>query len=171
MKETLKRWLLFFQRRNKNGVPYRLSPYGRMVDQLFLETEKLYHSYDLSDYDFIEDSIKLETIRFPDFSCNWGKYSEPADVRHRENGNKSDGCYSFTVKTSKYKSYAAPAHDPLDDLEYPNYSHTEIRLVKESHRNNFVSIPPKKSDVGKIQKAEYRQYLANSIHFDIRAKD
>ena len=128
--------------------------------------DKLFHGFD--DYDINEvGQIKLESIRFPDFSCNWSLFSYPKDVRYRKNGNLTDGCYSFLVNTARYKKYATPVHDPIFDKKCPNYSHVEVRELRDGE--DILTEPPKgrskkKSKLAKSQRLEYRQnLLLNSI--------
>ena len=71
-------------------VPEHLHINGRTEDQSFTEDDQLYRSYTFEEYDFLEDLIKTETVKFPDFSCNWNRYSEPVDVRYRLNGRKKE---------------------------------------------------------------------------------
>lgn len=70
-------------------VPEHLHINGRTEDQSFTENDHLYRGYTFEEYDFLEDAIKTETVKFPDFSCNWNRYSEPVDVRYRLNGRKT----------------------------------------------------------------------------------
>jgi len=149
-------------------VPEHLHINGRTEDQSFTEDDHLYRGYTFEEYDFLEDLIKTETVKFPDFSCNWNRYSEPVDVRYRLNGRKTDGCYSFNVTTARYKKIATPVHDPIDHPEYPNYSHTEIRVCRETDPPNFV--PPKNRKLkSKSKKLAYRENMVNNLSIEIKA--
>ena len=125
-----------------NDYPQHLRINGRKSrsPENFQPQDKLYHGFvfnDLAD----NNNINLDTIRFPDFSCNWGKFSNPEDVRIRENGKYSDCCYSFTVKTSQFKKIAISVHDPITEYEYENYSHVEVRELNENE--DILFEPPK----------------------------
>ena len=82
---------------------------------------------------------KLETIRLPDFSCNWWRFSRPSDIWFRQNSSPNDGCYKFPVKASRCKEWATPVHDPLPDRP-ANYSHIEIRVLREGEK--VIEEPP-----------------------------
>jgi len=133
----------------------------------FKDNDKLYHAFsreDLSD----DNVIEVNSIRFPDFSCNWGRFSKPDHVRFRKNGNMTDGCYSFTVLTSRYKKIATPVHDPIDDKFFPNYSHIEVRELYEGESVLFE--PPKnrkKKKSSKARRLEYRKNLLNNIEIEL----
>lgn len=130
----------------------------------FQDQEKLYRSYDKDDLDE-NDKIKLETIKFPDFSCNWSKLSIPQDILFIKNAKQNDGCYSFTVLTSRYNKMATPIHDPTDDDKYPNYSHVEVRELNPDE--NIYFEPPKgrksKSKTTKNRRMVYRYNLQRKL--------
>jgi hypothetical protein len=133
----------------------------------FKENDKLYHAF--SREDLSEDGvIEGNSIRFPDFSCNWGRFSEPVYIRFRKNGNMTDGCYSFTVQTSRYKRIATPVHDAIDDEFFPNYSHVEVRELYEGE--DILFEPPKnrkKKKSSKGRRLEYRKNLLNNVEIEI----
>jgi|WetSurMetagenome_2_1015567.scaffolds.fasta_scaffold399587_2 hypothetical protein len=120
-------------------LPDRLKRNGRphIHTTQIKDTEKLYRSYSLNDIDKETGIIKLETIRFPDCSCNWSRFSKPPDIWYISN-NKKNGCYFIKVKDARYKKIANPVHDELDD----NYSHIEIRLLLDNEDFDFE--PPQK---------------------------
>jgi hypothetical protein len=150
------------------SVPEHLHINGREPDQYFESDDLLFRSFTLCEYDATINSIKTETIRFPDISCNWCRYSEPGDVQHRNNGNPSDGCYSFSVKVSSYQNQAKPVHDPIDDQDYPNYSHTEIRALRQTDQLN--AIPPQRRKFAPPSKRlAYRDNIANNLKIEIMA--
>jgi hypothetical protein len=115
--------------------------------------------------------IRIETIRFPDFSCNWSRFSLPSDVRYRLNGRPTDGAYAFTVEIARYKSIATPVHDPLySPME--NYSHVEVRELLDGE--SVFSEPPrcrKKKKSGRARRLEYRQNLLNGLHVELEPAD
>lgn len=133
------------------------------------DEEKLFHGFNKNDLDDNND-ISVETIRFPDFSCNWSRFSEPKDVKYRENGSKKDGCYSILVRISRYKSYATPVHDPLTQpLE--NYSHIEVRELYDGESVYFEPTKNrKKKKSGKDRRLEYRQNILNNLNIVLKAK-
>ncbi|MEE9337301.1 MAG: hypothetical protein V3U87_04410 [Methylococcaceae bacterium] len=124
--------------------------------------DKLYRGFKKSDLDQDTGNLEVNSIRFPDFSCNWSRFSKPQDVKLRSNGSPSDGCYSFTVEHSRYKEMATPCHDPLKKEK--NYSHIELRQLTIEEQVSFE--PPKgrklekqKQGWSKAQRLEYRQNL------------
>jgi hypothetical protein len=145
----------------------RINGRRKLANTAFQDDNKLYHAFDENDID--EGGIRLETIRFPDFSCNWCKFSTPQDVRYRMNGKTTDGCYSFAVVASRYKNIATPVHDPLEDKKHPNYAHTEVRELLEGE--DILFEPPKnrkgKSKKSKSNRLEYRQNLLNNITIEL----
>ena len=145
----------------------RINGREKLPNTVFLDDDKLYHAFDKDDIE--EDDFRLDSIRFPDFSCNWDKFSIPQDIRFRENGKMTDGCYSFTVCTSRYKNYATPVHDPIEDEKHPNYAHTEVRELLEGE--DILFEPPKnrkpKSKKSKSIRLEYRQNLLNNITIEL----
>ncbi|MCP4137356.1 MAG: hypothetical protein GY754_40690 [bacterium] len=165
----LKKLLKFL---NLTNYPKELKISGRkkLKTSDFLNTDKLYHGFSKKDLDE-DNKLDLNTIRFPDFSCNWDRFSKPDHIHYRENGNRNDGCYSFTVEISRYKKIATPVHDPIKEpLE--NYSHAEIRQLKEDE--NILFEPPKnrklKSKTLKSKRLEYRQNIINNLLIEIEPK-
>jgi len=98
--------------------------------------EKLYRAFRKNDLDD-DYEIKVNSISFPDPSFNWSRFSRPVDIRKRENGLKTDGCYSITVEQSRYHNMATPCHDPIRR----NYSHTEVRQFLPNE--DIFTEPPK----------------------------
>ena len=113
--------------------------------------------------------LKVETIGFPNPSCNWSQFSEPEHVRYIKGGNKQAGCYSFTVSVARYKSIATPVHDPDDDALYPNYAHVEIRELQVGE--GVLCEPPKerKKKRSKRKRAERQLYRMNLV-FNIKTE-
>ncbi len=149
----------------------RIKGRKKLLNNEFNEADKLFHAFDNEDLDELYN-IRIETIRFPDFSCNWSKFSKPEHIRHRRNGNIKDGCYSFTVKTSRYKKLATPVHDPLNDKDYPNYAHAEVRELLEGE--DIFYEPPKgrkkDSKRAKSIRREYRQNISNNLNVELEPK-
>lgn len=142
---------------------------------VFLSTDKLYVGYRLSDLDE-RGRLKLETIRSPNFSCNWSRFSKPRHVKCRKNGLSTDGCFSFTVEMARFQNHANPVHDPIPfsfaKQQLPNFSHVEVRELKIGEDFNFE--PPKKRNVSKnrdfrIRQAEFRNNIRDRCIFEITA--
>lgn len=127
----------------------------------FKDTDKLYRGFKLSDLDSETNQIKTEVIKFPDFSCNWEVFSTPEDVKYRQNGNLTDGCFSFTVETSKYKNFAKPIHDPIEEEDYENYSHVEVRQLSTEELDHPPDFEPAKKRKGKFRKSDKLEYRIN----------
>jgi hypothetical protein len=168
MIQLWKRWLATLR---SYSYPRRLRLRGRAVlpCSAFRLEDKLYHGFSVEDLDDL-DNIKIETIRFPDFSCNWARFSIAADVRLRENGQPTDGAYAFTVETARYKSLATPVHDPLR-RPVENYAHVEVRELQEEE--SVLEAPPKnrkKKKSGKSRRLEYRQNLLNQLSVELPAE-
>ncbi len=154
---------------NKNYPKYLLiNGKNRLTPADFLPQDKLYRGFVIDDL-FIDNKINFKTIRFPDISCNWGRFSNPEDVRLRPNGENTDGCYSFTVESSRYKNIATPVHDPIDEKEYENYSHVEIRELYDGE--DILSEPPRdrKRKGGKSRRQEYRKYISINVNIELDA--
>ncbi|MDA2918057.1 hypothetical protein MYX76_00940 [Desulfobacterota bacterium AH_259_B03_O07] len=138
----------------------------------FMDNEKLFRAFDERDLDET-DKIKLETVRFPDFSCDWSRFSKPGHIRYRINGSMTDGCYSFTVLTSRYKEIATPVHDPISDDKFPNYAHVEVRELSEGESIYFE--PPKnrkrRTGSSKQRRLEYRQNMVNNLFIDLNPSE
>ncbi|KJU84489.1 hypothetical protein MBAV_003316 [Candidatus Magnetobacterium bavaricum] len=126
----------------------------------FNKSDKLYRSYDRYDLDD-SGEIRETTIRFPDVSFNWSRFSEPGDIIYRKNGKPTDGCYSITVETSRFENIANPVHDPINDDDNPNYAHVEVRVLKDGEDFNFE--PPKGRKLNsKATKFKYRRNILNN---------
>ncbi len=126
--------------------------------------DKLYVAFDRDDTDQSTGDLIPERIRFPDFSCNWSRFSKPADVRVRPGGQPDDGCYSFTVAVARYKELATTVHDPISEKDYENYAHVEVRELQPGE--SVFSEPPRgrkwSSKGRKNLRMEYRQNIINN---------
>jgi hypothetical protein len=78
--------------------------------------DKLYRGFRSEELDD-EGKLDADTLRLPDLSCNWNRFSIPHDIRYRMPGCEQDGCYAITVETARYKSFATPCHDPMCGAE------------------------------------------------------
>ena len=91
-------------------------------------------------------------------------------MRLRANGRATEGSYSFTVQTARYRSLATPAHDPLTH-PVQNYAHTEVRELHEGE--SVLYEPPKnrknKKKAGKARRLEYRQNILNNLEVELPA--
>jgi len=152
----------------KKGFPDRLKMRNRnhCKAEDFKDCHRFFRAFQIRDLDE-NGNIKLETIKFPDLSCNWSMFSKPQDIWYKENSSINDGCYSFSVKTSKFNNLATPVHDPLDN----NYSHTEVRIVKQGANANEKLYPPKGQKLNnKTKKLEYRTYIRNHLKIHLVAR-
>jgi hypothetical protein len=136
--------------------PERMFRSGRPVDQVFSPDENLYFRY--KDNETVDGRIIPVGIRFPDFSVNRSKYSEPEDVLIPSYAEY--GILTFKVKdipaperTNETTLYEWKAvHEPLDD----NYSHSEVQTFK----NGMYT---KKLDVPKTLKKKFRVILSERM--------
>lgn len=136
----------------------------------FLTDDKLYRGFNRSDLVPDTDTLEVNSIGFPDFSCNWNRFSEPTDIRKRENAELTDGCYSFNVEIARYKNMATPCHDPIED----NYAHVEVRQLKEDESIYFE--PPKERKLKsnnwcKSKRLEYRKNIINNLSIELEIDD
>jgi hypothetical protein len=133
--------------------------------------ERLYRGYRLSDLDERTGGIAVSAIRFPDFSCNWSRFSRPEEVRNRQNGQPTDGCFSFSTEHARYNEMATTCHDPMEG----NYARTEIRQLRREE--DAFTEPPKRRKLEKAkdgwsrsQRLEYRQHLVFSLSIELEAR-
>ncbi|HTN43852.1 MAG TPA: hypothetical protein VMN77_08665 [Nitrospiria bacterium] len=140
----------------------------KLSSSAFQDDDKLFRAFQKDDLDENEN-IRLETIKFPDISSNWSRFSVAKDVKFRKNGLKTDGCYSITVLVSRFKKIATPVHHPISDCVYPNYAHVEIRVLYEGEDVLFE--PPRGRKIKpKSKKLEYRQNLKDSLQIELRSE-
>lgn len=162
-----RRFIEFFK---KNKYPSNLRINGRkkLPTTSFKNEDKLFRSFVRDDLDENEQ-IKLELIPFRDISCNWSRFSIAKNILFKKNARPTDGCYSFAVATSRYEKMATPVHDPINDKQYPNYSHVEVRALKEDE-DVYYEPPKKRRRVRpKSQKQAYRQNLLNALNIEFDA--
>ncbi len=128
-----------------SSIPERLHQNGRTEDSEFLSSELLYFRCDPTHVDG-DYQVLPAAFRFPDFSVNRGKYSEPADVLLPN--WPSHGVFSVAVgdlpaaiSTGSGQSATeysfSPAHVPL----LKNYSHSEIRTSKNGSFSSSLGTP------------------------------
>jgi len=141
---------------SNDGRPERMYRNNRHIDPSFDENENLYNRFK-QNY-FKDGKFLPEGIRFPDWSVNREKYSEPEDVLIP---NYSDwGIIEFKVgaipqsleSLGDVKFDFKVEHDPYDD----NYSHSEVRTYKNGVHEKRIDLP-------KLVKKEFRQRLSEKI--------
>ena len=131
----------------------------------YLPHDRLYRGFRIHDMNEDAGVLEANAIRFPDFSCNWGRLSEPADVRRRQGALPTDGCFSFSVSTAQFEHMATPCHDPLPE----NPSHTEVRQLREDESLTFE--PPKGRKLqshnwSRTNRMRYRQNIINNMSIE-----
>jgi hypothetical protein len=129
----------------------------------FVLSEHLFRGFRKDDLDEF-GKIHVNSIRFPDFSCNWERFSAAKDVRRRNNGLETDGCYAFTVEVSRYKDMATPCHDPNPPNDPNNYAHVEVRQLDEGE--SVLEAPPKgrtKKIWSKSMRMDYRKHIVDHL--------
>ncbi|GBU22140.1 hypothetical protein R80B4_02045 [Fibrobacteres bacterium R8-0-B4] len=125
--------------------------------------DRLFRGFRKNDLDNESGEILANSIRFPDFSCNWERFSAPEDVKRRNNGLETDGCYAFTVEVSRYKDMATPCHDPNPENDPGNYAHVEVRQVRPGE-SVFEAPPHGRPKFGsKSMRMEYRQHIVYNL--------
>lgn len=133
----------------------------RLLPADFELTDKLYRGFAADELDD-DGCIDTNTLRLPDLSCNWGRFSLPGDVRHRMLACERDGCYSISVGVARHASFATPCHDPICGEEIENYSHVEVRELLESE--SVLDEPPKgRKKRRKVLRAEWKTNIINQL--------
>jgi hypothetical protein len=149
-----------------SDFPARLRIAGRqrLSPRNFAQDDLLYRDFRL-DYLNEQGEIEANTIRFPDLSCNWSRFSLPDDVKYRENGLNTDGCYSITVEFSRFQNIATPVHDLIQNVEFENYAHVEVRELKPEE-DIFIEPPKGRKPNGKKAKKRrsiYRRHICQNL--------
>ena len=134
----------------------------KFIPSDYLATDRLYRSFRLSELNEGLNTLEFNAISFPDYSCNWNRFSEARDILNREKGLPTDGCFSFSVEVAQFESMATPCHDPLPE----NYAHTEVRQLMEHEPLSFE--PPQKRKLeshnwNKTRRRKYRQNIVNNL--------
>jgi hypothetical protein len=128
----------------------------RPVDENFDVAEALYYRCQAQHVD--GHQLLPEAIRFPNFSVNRSKYSEPEDVLIPSYHNW--GIATFGVRdlpepesTDEKTEYEwQVVHDPLED----NYAHSEVRTFKNRTYSEDLKVPT-------TIKKKFRQILSERI--------
>lgn len=134
----------------------------------FSPSDKLFRGFKTSELDE-HGELDADTLRLPDLSCNWDRFSLPDDIRYRMPGCDADGCYSITVATVRYNSFANVVHDPICGKapnRVENYAHVEVRELRDEE--GFDTVPPKgrKKRSGKAHKLlrfKWRTNIVNNL--------
>jgi len=160
---------------NEEESKNRLKISGRIKQQQvsFGDLDRLYRKYKSVHLDSNGD-IEVNLIPFPDMSCNWSKFSNSVDVLYNPESRSCTeelGCYSFTVKDSRYKNIATPVHDPIIKENYENYAHIEIRPLIENEDIYFEPPQGRNKAMNKAIKLEYRTNLKNNIKIDFNCNN
>jgi hypothetical protein len=124
--------------------------------------DHLYRAFSLADLDDA-GNIDVASFESSDLSCNWSRFAIASDIRHRENGRPTDGCYSITVEVARYRRMATPCHDPIQTPEFENYAHVEIRWLHSGE--SVLDSPPhgRKNRSGKAAKADRLAWRTNAV--------
>ena len=134
----------------------------------FKESDLLYVGYRLANVDPKDGRLSTDSIRLPDWSCNWDRFSRPEDVRARERGLVTDGCLSISICDIRYREYATAVHDPICNQPLENYSHCEVRTVQQGV--NVHTEPPRNgSKRGKQDRLAWRRHVRNKLQIVIEA--
>jgi hypothetical protein len=121
----------------------------------------------------LDDNGNVDVASFEsrDLSCNWDRFSIPADIRHRPSGRETDGCYSMNVETARFKNRATPCHDLIATPDYQNYAHVEIRWLNVGEPTDFApphGRNPGKSKTAKALRLEWRTNAVRNLKFEIQ---
>lgn len=142
----------------------RLAIRGRptLNNGAFNPADRLYRGYCLDDFDD-NGNIDVASFESRDLSCNWDRFSIPSDVRHRLRGRETDGCYSITVEVARYKSLTTPCHHPIQQPDYENYAHVEIRWLEPGESVEFTPPHGRQTSRGKAAKAQRLEWRQNAV--------
>ena len=147
------------------SIPDRLRSNGRQPDPIFEDNECLYFRCSVDQID--ENGILQDAIKFPNWSTNRAKYSEPEDVLLPKFSNWGIAQFRIIDIPKSLQSEGGitcqfrPIHDPVslsveDGDTYENYAHTEVRTFKD----NVFDIKRKPPT---LIKKEFRARLAARI--------
>lgn len=145
----------------------RLACRGRpkFVPADFSSDERLYRGFKIDELDEA-GVVDANTLRLPDLSCNWSRFSEPEDIRHRMAGCEKDGCYSLSVENARYDEFATACHSPICGEMIENYSHVELREIYDDE--TIHTEPPqgrekRKNRTAKAMRLAWRTHIVNNI--------
>jgi hypothetical protein len=127
-----------------------------------MASDRLHRGFCLADVDDNGD-IDVASFESRDLSCQWSRFAIPTDIRHREDDRESDGCYSFTVETARFRNLATPCHDPIEKPSHEDYSHVEIRWLNPGESIDFAPPHGRKNRSGKAAKADRLAWRTNAV--------
>lgn len=151
---------------------------AKLACTAFSETDRLFRGFRKAELDPHTGQLDIDSLsaslKLPDLSCNWDRYSHPEDVRFRKPGCEREGCYSFTVAAVRFESYANAIHDPTTVEGTENYAHVEIRPLRELDTFE-VEIPHgqtlKDNKSAKKIRQRWRTNIANNHRVECDAED
>jgi hypothetical protein len=146
---------------NDSKAPQKYTPSDYAIN------DRLYRAYRLCDLNEGMAELEANAISFPDYSCNWGRFSKAQDILNREKGLPTDGCFSFSVEVAQFEKMATPCHDPLPN----NFSHTEVRQLKDDEPLSFEPSKNRKLESynwSKTNRRRYRQNIINNLKYEFR---
>ena len=152
------------------GRRWRLSCRLRKKHQpaKFRPDDLLYRDFAVDELDD-DGNLDVNTLRIPDMSCNWGRFSKPRDILYRPRGSLTNGCYSLTVATVRFKVFATACHDPICGERPQNYSHIEVRELYEGE--SVTSEPEKgRKKRRKALRGEWKTNIINNLNTRIEAQ-
>jgi hypothetical protein len=136
----------------------------------FQPTDRLFRGCSLADLDDHGD-LDVASFESRDLSCNWDRFSIASDIRHRPGGRATDGCYSLSVDTARFRNLATPCHDPIATPEYENYAHVELRWLNSGESIDVAlsnkGRAPSKSKTAKALRLEWRTSAVRNLKFEI----
>ncbi len=125
-------------------IPDRFFVNGRLPVEHFEPDELLYFRF--SSIHFTDESrLPVAAIKFPDFSVNRGKFSQPTDVLipHWEGWGIAEfevQAIPLTLNSGDGREFEFKVkHDPIDDKhpyytqpnqQFENYAHSEVRVFE-----------------------------------------
>lgn len=146
---------------NATKRPERMFRNGRPNDQTFAGDEALY--FRVLPAKAPNGKVELTQIRYPDFSVNREKYSEPEDVVWGYEGfciahfQVKDVPESQVPEGSNVTYDFAVVHCPNEDIGEENFAHCEVRSQKNGVFDRKLKIP-------NTVKSIYRQALADKTN-------
>jgi hypothetical protein len=151
----------------KNRLAIRGRPTLSLAD--FLVADRLFRGFSIADLDEHGD-IDVASFETRDLTCNWDRLSIASDIRHRPNGRNTDGCYSLSVETARFKNLATPCHDPIATADCENYAHVEIRWLNSGEPIDFEpphGRTPSKSKTAKAARLDWRTNAVRHLRIEI----
>lgn len=112
-------------------IPERLKRLGRPADQEFTPQERLFRR--VTRYQLIDSDgyVLPPGVPLPDLSVNREKYSQPEDVLI---GHPDAVAIAAAVVSDIPTAISGHEFRPVHDPEEENYSHTEVRALRDGKR-------------------------------------